>query len=111
MYQIELFNQLLSTQKQKPSKAPSKTKLLTLPERESEFKALILKEFGNKISNNTIKEFTDYWVEHSINSNKMRFEKEKAFDIQRRMQTWMKNNNKIMPAKNGYGASGFNIGN
>ena len=39
-------------------------------------------------------EFFLYWTETSLNSDKMRFEMEKAFDMKRRLGTWEKNQNK-----------------
>jgi hypothetical protein len=40
-------------------------------------------------------EFFLYWTETSLNSDKMRFEMEKAFDMKRRLGTWEKNQNKF----------------
>jgi len=40
-------------------------------------------------------EFFLYWTETSFNSDKMRFEMEKAFDMKRRLGTWEKNQNKF----------------
>jgi hypothetical protein len=40
-------------------------------------------------------EFIDYWTESSENGKKMRFEKEKVFDIKRRLNTWMRNKEKF----------------
>ncbi len=82
----------------------------SIEDRDAEFKQLCWYTFKDELSTNTIKDFYTYWSERSSNSKKMRFEMEKVFDINRRMQTWLKNNNKIMPQKN-IGASGFNIGN
>lgn len=39
-----------------------------------------------------IREFFDYWTEHNENGKKMRFEKEKTFEISRRLARWSKNN-------------------
>jgi len=36
-------------------------------------------------------EFIDYWTEISPNAKKMRFEKEKVFDIKKRLERWNKN--------------------
>ena len=38
-----------------------------------------------------IREFFDYWTEHNENGKKMRFEKEKTFEISRRLARWKKN--------------------
>tara|TARA_R100000654_G_scaffold14456_1_gene31116 strand:- start:15604 stop:16245 length:642 start_codon:yes stop_codon:yes gene_type:complete len=36
--------------------------------------------------------FIDYWTEKSPNGRKMRWQKQKTFDVKRRMQRWEKNN-------------------
>lgn len=41
-----------------------------------------------------IREFFDYWTEHNENGKKMRFEKEKTFEISRRLARWSKNNSR-----------------
>lgn len=84
---------------------PSKTK----EERVNEFKQRCLMEFSGSISIGTIGDFIGYWTESSENSKKLRFEKEKVFDIRRRMATWLKNNKKVMPST--IGANGFNVAN
>jgi len=59
--------------------------------------------------------FIDYWTEHSINGKKMRFEKEKVFDIKRRWGTWERNNQKWNTSKpsqmlNAYDQARHNLG-
>ncbi len=44
--------------------------------------------------------FVEYWTEHNPNGKKMRFEGEKYFDINRRLQTWIRNDKKFNPQKN-----------
>lgn len=46
-----------------------------------------------------IREFFDYWTEHNENGRKMRFEKEKTFEISRRLARWSKNNNNKKSSK------------
>lgn len=46
-----------------------------------------------------IREFFDYWTEHNENGRKMRFEKEKTFEISRRLARWSKNNNNNKSSK------------
>lgn len=53
-----------------------------------------------------IREFFDYWTEHNENGKKMRFEKEKTFDISRRLARWSKNNSN----KNKYSTPNLPIG-
>lgn len=43
------------------------------------------------IPKNQIQDFIDYWTEISPNAKKMRFEKEKVFDIKKRLERWNKN--------------------
>ena len=47
-----------------------------------------MKQYGKAL----IREFFDYWTEHNENGKKMRFEKEKTFDISLRLARWSKNN-------------------
>lgn len=44
---------------------------------------------NNDISEDTLFEFSDYWLEKGENDLKHRFEKEKVFDIRRRLTTWV----------------------
>lgn len=39
-----------------------------------------------------IREFFDFWTEHNENGKKMRFEKEKTFEISKRLARWIKRN-------------------
>lgn len=55
--------------------------------RKKEFKESV-SEIGKNIAPELLKEFCDYWTEHSKSGRKMRFEKEKVFDISRRLGTW-----------------------
>ena len=106
---ISLNKEMLSILKgSTPIKKPS----LTFEERKKDFKANLFiackQGDGYLYSNQTMKEFYDYWVEHSVDGKKMRFEMEKVFDIKRRIDTWARNSNKVMPSSN---ANGFNVGN
>ena len=40
-----------------------------------------------------IKEFCEYWTESNMNGNKMKFEMQKTFDVKRRLNKWIKNQN------------------
>lgn len=44
---------------------------------------------NNGISIDILFEFADYWLEKGENDKKYRFEKEKVFDIRRRLTTWI----------------------
>lgn len=54
-------------------------------------------EFNDKVFSHTeystklLEDFSDYWTETSENSNKMRFEKEKTWDLSRRLKRWKRN--------------------
>ena len=50
----------------------------------------ILAPFNSEIDKSDLVEFYEYWTEHGINDRKMRFEKEKSFDVSRRLKTWMR---------------------
>lgn len=49
-----------------------------------------LEPYINKYSKKMLREFYDYWTEISPNAKKMRFEKESAFEVQKRLVTWAK---------------------
>ena len=54
-------------------------------------------KFANDVSlmdypNDIKKEFESYWTETNKSKTKMRFELERTFDIKRRLQRWIKNN-------------------
>lgn len=98
--------ELLEKKKPQPSKEQS-TK--TIEDRRKDFKMVCWNTFKDTLSTQTIKEFFEYWSEHSVGGKKMRFEKEDVFDLKRRMDTWLRNSKKVMPSTNG--ASGLNIGN
>ncbi len=69
----------------KPSAAHKKT----IGYREVQFKNKI-SDFAEDYPKDMRIQFADYWTESS--GNKMRFEKEKVFDIARRLGRWSKNN-------------------
>ena len=61
----------------------------TIGYREVQFKNKV-SEFADKYDKDTRIAFADYWTESG--GNKMRFEKEKVFDVGRRLSRWSKNN-------------------
>ncbi len=68
-----------------------------LEERKAGFRERCLEAYQqkkDKISGDVAKEFFEYWTECNENGNKMRFEMEKVFNINRRMNTWINNNKK-----------------
>lgn len=59
----------------------------TLAERQKEFYNSLI-PYTNQYTKTMVREFYEYWTEHSANGKKMRFEKEKVFDTARRLKTW-----------------------
>ena len=62
--------------------------------RKQEF-AESLQPYVDTYGKQMLNEFYLYWTEHGSKDHKMRFEKEKAFGIERRLQTWQQNKNKF----------------
>jgi hypothetical protein len=58
--------------------------------RKQEF-ASDLTSFVEKYGKAIIREFYDYWTEHGDKDKKMRFEKEKSFNLELRLERWNKN--------------------
>jgi len=65
-------------------------KIKSISDRKETFKNL-LSPFENLYGKNLLDDFIAYWTEHGVNDKKMRFEKEKSFDVGRRLGTWKKN--------------------
>lgn len=67
----------------------------SLEERKQIFRdrcAEIYKEKQDRFPSAEAKKFFDYWTETTYGGQKMRFEMQTAFDIGRRMETWIRNN-------------------
>lgn len=69
-----------------------------IKERKADF-VKILNEYVPTYGKEMVRDFYEYWSEHSSNGYKMRFEKEKVFDVARRLKTWHKRNDSF-PNKN-----------
>lgn len=86
------------------SKQDNKVNKITIGERKNEFCVYVQKIYNenfqkfDKITENEIEKFLDYWGEHGPKDKKMRFEKEKSFDVLRRLKTW---NDRIKQQTNG----------
>jgi len=60
---------------------------------ELDFANLIV-PYKDKYSRDMLLEFYDYWTEKNPSGRKMRFEKQKTFDIARRLSRWKQNDKK-----------------
>lgn len=65
---------------------PTPTKKSIL-DRKSDFKDLMI-PYVNLYQKDTLNKFWEYWTEHGVNDRKMRFEKQKSFDVGRRLRVW-----------------------
>ena len=79
----------LTTSKQEINKKDSPQK--TLEERKEEFHES-LKPFVEKYGENLIEEFYNHWAQVNEGGTKMHWEKQKTFEIARRLATWKRNN-------------------
>lgn len=52
-----------------------------------------LLQYKNKYQVNMLKEFYNYWTEPNQSKSKMRFELEKTWSVERRLETWAKREN------------------
>lgn len=84
---IKAMEEYASQFREKPKK--------TIEEMKNEFWHKCLDIYhGNVIDNlewKLLNEFFEYWTEISPNAKKMRFEKEKVFDIKKRLERWKRN--------------------
>jgi hypothetical protein len=62
--------------------------------------AVTLKPFVDEFGRDTLKEFYDYWTEPNKSNTKFRQELEKTWSLERRLQTWTKNESNFKPNKN-----------
>lgn len=76
----------------KPIKESKEIKNIII--RKQEF-AASLQPYLDLYGKDMLNEFYAYWTEHGDNDRKMRFEKEKAFGVERRLINWDKNKNKF----------------
>jgi hypothetical protein len=67
--------------------------------RKAEFKKLLAKYKDDYVLE-MIKDFYEYWTEHSPNDKKLRFEKQTSFDVNRRLKTWQKRSKTTYSGKN-----------
>jgi hypothetical protein len=67
-------------------------KINSLETRSQTFKDSLL-DFKNKYQVNMLKEFYNYWTEPNQSKSKMRFELQKTWSVERRLETWAKREN------------------
>lgn len=85
-YILEAMEEYASQFREKPKK--------TIEERHSDFFWNVKNLFDkhrNEIDGVDVVDFVNYWTEISPNAKKMRFEKEKVFDIKKRLERWKRN--------------------
>ena len=70
----------------------------SIEERKAEFKNSLLTNFIDQYSETLLIDFFEYWAEASPGARKMRWEKQKAFNVNRRLKTWVKNEQKFQGA-------------
>lgn len=85
---VENLNQEILNQENHQLLNTNKDKINTLPNNY----LLEWNRIAEEIEFKEIDSFIDYWTEKSPNGKKCRFEKQKTFDVKRRMQRWMRNN-------------------
>jgi hypothetical protein len=71
-------------------KEEDKDKEYNIADRKQKF-ASELSSFVDAYGKVMIREFYDYWTEHGERDKKMRFEKEKSFNLELRLERWKKN--------------------
>lgn len=77
----------------------------TIETRKKQF-ACIVGQLGSEYKREMLVEFYNYWTETSINGKKLRYEKEKVFDVKLRLARWHKNSKQNgKPRNNGHSIS------
>jgi hypothetical protein len=71
-------------------KEEDKDKEYNIADRKQKF-ASELSSFVDTYGKVMVREFYDYWTEHGERDKKMRFEKEKSFNLELRLERWKKN--------------------
>ena len=63
----------------------------TISDRIEDFRLKVeIEALGLNIDKNSLKEFIDYWTEHSEKSTKFRMELQRTFEIKKRLERWIK---------------------
>lgn len=72
----------------------------TIEDRKREFYNSLI-PYLEEYSKETLKDFYEYWTEHGPRQRKFRAEKEKAFDLNRRLKKWKENETRFTKNKPG----------
>ena len=84
--------------KKERKKEEKNTSAASVADREKYFYDLVWSVGEGKYQKQTLRDFFDHWTETSPRGRKMRYEKEKTFDVEKRLRTWATNNyNKTEP--------------
>jgi hypothetical protein len=75
--------------------------VLSIEDRRNRFYSTLV-PFVDQFGKDMVRNFFEYWTEAGENQKKMRFEKEKAFDIKRRLSTWKRNEANFKTKSNTY---------
>ena len=108
LQQLQTDTKLQSKRNQTASKTQSKTNNNdnnlnndNNDNKEQKFINLVLAEglkFTPMVAPDVIDDFCNYWTERNLNGTKMKYEMQKTFDIKRRLQRWIKNQQEWKPA-------------
>lgn len=85
--------------------APQPKTAKTIEEREADFMQKVADNGKNIYPDAMLRAFFNYWTEKNENGRKMRFEKEKVFDIKKRLATWASRESNNNFKSHGYGDS------
>ena len=101
---LQTANELQTKHKQTTNKLQPKTNNNVNNDnkeiREEKFIKLVLAEsikMDKIVEHNVIDDFCNYWTERNIGGTKMKYEMQKTFDIKRRLQRWIKNQQEWKP--------------
>ena len=86
-YEEHYVTKKAKTIKLKPKKSLVKVSKKTKEDREIDFRDSLV-EHVEEYGKTTVRAFFNYWTESNPNSDKMRFEMQKVFDVKRRLKTW-----------------------
>lgn len=92
-------NRPLTEPKPKKSKEEKEQELKEIINKKKENFVKALQPFKNSYDSELLNDFYFYWAESKPNSKLLRWEREKAFDIERRLGTWIRRKDNFQPTK------------